>query len=62
MSKFSTVWVFSDTVSRLADLMGGARMLGEQINVFVLSETDSATAFHPGPIASGISAVNRKTA
>ncbi|MEH4623988.1 electron transfer flavoprotein alpha subunit apoprotein [Grimontella sp. AG753] len=48
MSKFSTVWVFSDTVSRLADLVGGARMLGEQINVFVLSETDSATAFHLG--------------
>jgi electron transfer flavoprotein alpha subunit len=48
MNKFSTVWVFSDTVSRLADLMGGARMLGEQINVFVLSETDSATAFHLG--------------
>lgn len=48
MSKFSTVWVFSDTASRLAELVGGAQILGEQVNAFVLNETDSATAFQLG--------------
>lgn len=48
MSKFSSVWVFSDTPSRLPELMGGAQHTGEQINVFVLSEADSEAAFHFG--------------
>ncbi|EDQ9396117.1 FAD-binding protein [Salmonella enterica] len=48
MSKFSSVWVFSDTSSRLPELMGGAQHTGEQINVFVLSEADSEAAFHFG--------------
>lgn len=48
MSKFSSVWVFSDTASRLPELMGGAQHTGEQINVFVLSEADSEAAFHSG--------------
>ncbi|EDU9327839.1 nitrogen fixation protein FixB, partial [Salmonella enterica subsp. enterica] len=48
MSKFFSVWVFSDTPSRLAELMGGAQHTGEQINVFVLSEADSEVAFHFG--------------
>ncbi|EBH9040052.1 TPA: electron transfer flavoprotein subunit alpha/FixB family protein [Salmonella enterica] len=48
MSKFSSVWLFSDTPSRLPELMGGAQHTGEQINVFVLSEADSEAAFHFG--------------
>lgn len=35
MSKFSSVWVFSDMASRLPELIGGARILGEQVNAFV---------------------------
>lgn len=48
MSKFSSVWVFSDTPSRLPELMGGAQALGEQINAFVLHDTDGVTAFQSG--------------
>lgn len=48
MSKFSSVWVFSDTPSRLPELMSGARGLGEEINAFVLDETDAATALSAG--------------
>lgn len=48
MSKFSSVWVFSDTPSRLPELMSGARGLGEEINTFVLDETDAATALSAG--------------
>ncbi|MDN6681430.1 MAG: electron transfer flavoprotein subunit alpha, partial [Enterobacterales bacterium] len=33
MSKFATVWVFSDTHSHLPELIGGARELGEIIHV-----------------------------
>ncbi|MGU5528696.1 FAD-binding protein [Aeromonas hydrophila] len=47
MSKFSNVWVFSDNVSRLPELMGGAHQLGEQVNAFALT-ADSATAFQFG--------------
>lgn len=48
MNKFSSVWVFSDTPSRLPELMKGAQALGEKVNTFVLSDADSATACHLG--------------
>ena len=44
MSKFSSVWVFSDTASRLPELMSGAQILGEQINAFVQSADEATTA------------------
>ncbi|QMI04040.1 electron transfer flavoprotein subunit alpha/FixB family protein [Citrobacter sp. RHB25-C09] len=48
MSKFSSVWVFSDTPSRLAELMSGAQALGEQINAFVQTESEATTALQLG--------------
>ncbi len=48
MSKFSTVWVFTDSPVRLAELMGGARDLGEKVFAFALNEADSITAFQLG--------------
>lgn len=33
MSKFSNVWVFSDTLSRLPELMGGTDLGGEYSGV-----------------------------
>ena len=48
MSKFSSVWVFSDTVSRLPELMSGAQILGEQINAFVQSADEATTAIQLG--------------
>lgn len=36
MNKFSSIWVFSDTPSRLPELMNGAQALGEKVNTFVL--------------------------
>lgn len=48
MNKFSSVWVFSDTPSRLPELMSGAQAVGEKVNAFVLNEADSATACHFG--------------
>lgn len=30
MNKFSSIWVFSDTPSRLPELMNGAQALGEK--------------------------------
>ncbi|WP_407732047.1 electron transfer flavoprotein subunit alpha/FixB family protein [Pseudocitrobacter faecalis] len=48
MSKFSSVWVFSDTPSRLPELMSGAQVLGEKIHTFTLSDADSALAFQLG--------------
>ncbi len=48
MNKFSSVWVFSDTPSRLPELMSGAQAVGEKVNAFVLNEADSATACHLG--------------
>jgi electron transfer flavoprotein alpha subunit len=48
MNKFSSIWVFSDTPSRLPELMNGAQALGEKVNTFVLSEADSAAASHLG--------------
>lgn len=48
MNKFSSVWVFSDTPSRLPELMNGAQALGENVNTFVLSDEDSAAACHLG--------------
>lgn len=37
MNTFSQVWVFSDTPSRLPELMNGAQALANQINTFVLT-------------------------
>ncbi len=48
MSKLSTVWVFSDATSRLAELVGGALTLGEQVNVLALDEAQSTQAFQLG--------------
>ncbi|MBJ3592791.1 electron transfer flavoprotein subunit alpha/FixB family protein [Salmonella enterica subsp. enterica serovar Saintpaul] len=48
MNKFSSVWVFSDTPSRLPELMKGAQAVGDKINAFVLSEADSAAAIQLG--------------
>ena len=48
MNKFSSVWVFSDTPSRLPELMNGAQALGENVNTFVLSDEDGAAACHLG--------------
>lgn len=48
MSKFSTVWVFSDAASRLPELMGAARQLGEDVRVIVQGNEQSAQAFRLG--------------
>lgn len=48
MNKFSSIWVFSDTPSRLPELMKGAQTLGEKINTFVQNSTDGAAAFQLG--------------
>ena len=48
MSKFSHVWVFSDTLSRLPELMSGAQALGENIQVFAINEQQIAAAFQLG--------------
>lgn len=48
MSKLSTVWVFSDMTSRLPELIGGALILGDQVNVLTLDETQSTQAFQLG--------------
>lgn len=51
MSQFSTVWVFSDALSRLPELMGGASSLGQSINVFTLNDEQSVAAFKLGATA-----------
>ncbi|MEQ4924362.1 FAD-binding protein [Proteus hauseri] len=48
MSQFSTVWVLSDTLSRLAELMGGACLLGQSVNVFTLNDEQRVAAFKLG--------------
>lgn len=48
MSKFSSVWVFSDMASRLPELIGGARILGEQVNAFVQHADEETTALQCG--------------
>ncbi|MFL1806671.1 electron transfer flavoprotein subunit alpha/FixB family protein [Plesiomonas shigelloides] len=48
MSKFSNVWVFSDTPARLPELMSGAQACAEHVHVFVLNESEIAPAFHLG--------------
>lgn len=48
MSKYSTVWVFSDTESRLAELLGAARHLGERVHVAIQGEQQAALAFRLG--------------
>ncbi|HCH50537.1 MAG TPA: electron transfer flavoprotein subunit alpha [Proteus sp.] len=51
MSQFSTVWVFSDVLSRLPELIGGACSLGQSINVFTLNDEQSVAAFKLGATA-----------
>lgn len=46
MNKFSSVWVFSDTPSRLPELMNGAQALGENVNTFVLSDAPRDKCAH----------------
>ena len=48
MNTFSQVWVFSDTPSRLPELMNGAQALANQINTFVLNDADGAQASQLG--------------
>ena len=48
MSQFSRVWVFSDTLSRLPELIGGAHALGESVQVFALNAEQSQSAFQLG--------------
>ena len=48
MNTFSQVWVFSDTPSRLPELMNGAQALANQINTFVLNDADGARAIQLG--------------
>ncbi len=37
MNKFSSVWVFSDTPSRLPELMSGAQAVGEKVKALLQS-------------------------
>lgn len=48
MSKFSTVWVFSDTESHLPELMSGARELGETVHVISQNTPQATLAFRLG--------------
>lgn len=48
MSQFSHVWVFSDSLSRLPELMNGAKSLGEETQVFAPNAEQSAAAFQLG--------------
>lgn len=49
MSKLSIVWVFSDAVSRLPELVAGAAQYGDKVAVFVLgSQDDVKSAFSCG--------------
>lgn len=48
MSQFSTVWVFSDTASRLPELITAASTLGESVQVFTLDAAQSEAAFQLG--------------
>lgn len=49
MSKFSNVWVFSDSQSRLAEIMSGAVELGDRVSVFVLGkQIDISAAYALG--------------
>ena len=48
MNTFSQVWVFSDTPSRLPELMNGAQALANQINTFVLNDADGVQAIQLG--------------
>lgn len=40
MSKIHNVWVFSDNADRYADLLAGARQLGERVNAVIWDEQD----------------------
>lgn len=40
MGKINNVWVFSDSADRYADLLAGARQLGEHVNAVIWDERD----------------------
>ena len=42
MSKLSTIWVFSDSASRLPELITGAAQFGNTVSVFVIGSQDEA--------------------
>lgn len=49
MSKVSNVWIFSDVVTRLADIVGGARELGKKVSALIIgSDEDVALAYAYG--------------
>lgn len=48
MNKYATVWVFSDSESRLAELMGGGCALGDKVQVVVQGDAQAALAFRLG--------------
>lgn len=49
MSKITNVWVFSDVLARLAEVIGGAHELGEKVTALVIgSNEDVALAFNYG--------------
>lgn len=48
MSTFSNVWVLSDSASRLPELIGGAKKLAANVQVFSLSAQQSSEAFQLG--------------
>ena len=53
MNTFSQVWVFSDTPSRLPELMNGAQALANQINTFVLNDAEAHRQSSSALIMSG---------
>lgn len=49
MSKFSNVWVFSDTATRLPEVIAGGAVLGEKVLAFVIGgQAEIANAFAYG--------------
>ncbi len=49
MSKFTNIWVFSDSINRLAEIMTAALSLGENISAIILgNDQDAAQAYALG--------------
>ena len=49
MSKIANVWVFSDVESRQAEVLAGARELGDVVSAFVIgTDGDVAKAYAQG--------------
>ncbi|HFZ8993972.1 TPA: FAD-binding protein [Citrobacter freundii] len=46
MSKINHVWVLSDSTDRYADLLAGARQLGEHVNAVIWDENDAPYVQH----------------